>query len=653
VDDIKPRKQLHKIDDLEGRLYGRDFETVLPDAEQHFSGQKNPHSNTQTNSQKSWKSYDDLQPSSEQVPFTPRVVTHSFFKKTLLFSFVFFLVCAGIFAFMMYRGLNVVSSDNVVITFLGPVQIAAGDELDTDIVVTNQNSSPIENATINIEYPDGTKSTQDATADQLHSSISVGEIAAHAYVQKTAKAIIFGELNAIQHIKVSVTYTLTNSSAVYNKDKVYDVAIISTPISLTLDSQSQVSTGDQTSIVATIVSNSHVPLSNLIVRADYPFGYTFNGSDPAPVQSTNNVWSLSSLKPGEKKQITIRGVLQGEQNDQRAVRLNVGVRDEANPNAIAVRYTTQSTLFTLQKPPLAVAITLNGSSDATQQVDQGQTVSGSIAVTNNSSDTIHAISLSGVISGEIFDSQSFRADQGVYRSDIKSVTWDSTKDADLQSLAPGQQAQVNFTLATTRNATKNSSVTIKVAAQGSLIASGQQARSLSGSAQSVLTVGTQAAVIPQTLYGIGPFKNRGSIPPKINKKTTYTILLSVTDSINDIAGAEVHATLPTFVTWLGVTSPNSESVSWNSDKNEVVWHVGNVPAQTGITKSSRQVYIQVELNPTIEQLGAEPQLMQQIYLTATDSFTGKPITSGTKYVTTRLSSESKYNQDDATPIVSQ
>ena len=70
-----------------------------------------------------------------------------------LFSIIFF-IGAGIFAsFLFFSGSNTVSTRNVNIAIDGPTEVRAGDVLPLQVVVTNQNTVPMELTDLVVEFP--------------------------------------------------------------------------------------------------------------------------------------------------------------------------------------------------------------------------------------------------------------------------------------------------------------------------------------------------------------------------------------------------------------------------------------------------------------------------------------------------------------------
>jgi len=244
------------------------------------------------------------------------------------------------------------------------------------------------------------------------------------------------------------------------------------------------------------------------------------------------------------------------------------------------------------------------------------------------------------------------AGSGFYRSVDNTIIWDKTTLDRLATLNPGDDVNLNFTFATIPSSVKFENGTMNLAAKvvGNQAASNGAARTISSSQKTTVLAQTSVGLISRAVYTVGPFANRGPIPPKANNKTTYTIIWTATNSLNDARGAQVVATLPTNVSWLGAVSPASESVSWNQDKSEVVWNIGDLSASAGSSKSPREVAFQVELLPSLNQVGQPATLVIAPTISATDTFTNAPLGVQTRDLNTALSTDPKFGGEEANVI---
>ena len=112
------------------------------------------------------------------------------------------------------------------------------------------------------------------------------------------------------------------------------------------------------------------------------------------------------------------------------------------------------------------------------------------------------------------------------------------------------------------------------------------------------------------------------MPPKEKEETTYTIVWQVTNGTNEISNATIRSTLPTYITWKGVVSSDSENVIYNELGGEVVWNAAKIEAGAGITREPKEVAFQVGLIPSVTQVNKSPVLITETTLTAMDDFTG-------------------------------
>lgn len=637
---MDPRKT-ENIDNLQHEIYKRDFKSTLPPTTQHFSEHE-------VDVEKQWQH--NIPSQDPTIPPPPKkVVAASFFRKILTFSIIFFVVSAALLVYMFLNGWNIISANNVSISFLGPVTIAAGDELSFDVVIDNQNRSAIENATLYIDYPDGTKEVQDITQDLLHDTFDIGEVPSKMNVRRTSRSILFGELNSQQNIKVAIEYGIKNSNASYRKEKEYEVTISSTPITITVVHPEQVISNNSIEFKASIISNSNVALTNVLLKVEYPFGFTYNSATPSPTYESS-YWLIPTLNPGEKVDIALVGQVQGEQNDERVFRFTVGAQSPKNQKDMVTRYLSQRQSVFVQRPPLAVSMNLNGSSTPVLITKQGDSIQGKIDVVNNLPTQVVDNKIELVLTGQLFDPSTVRSNTGFYQSSNNTIYWDKISVSKLEKLDPGEKVSVTFDFSTkeaSAESIKNSTMSLRAKATGRRVSETDPQNVVTSVVKKDVRIQTSIGVLSQVVYSTGPFKNKGPIPPKADTKTTYTVTLSATNSSNDVRGAEVKAVLPSYVRWVGATYPASESITWNSDKNEVIWRVGDVVAGTGGTRPARQVAFQIELTPSITQVGKEVGLVGEISMVATDSFTNAVITATGKDLSTRLINDPKYSGEEA------
>ena len=148
------------------------------------------------------------------------------------------------------------------------------------------------------------------------------------------------------------------------------------------------------------------------------------------------------------------------------------------------------------------------------------------------------------------------------------------------------------------------------------------------------------------MYFTGPFENSGPVPPKAEQETTYSIVWTVTNNLNNVSGAKVIAKLPSYMAWNNVTSPSSENISYDSVTGEVVWNLGAVSAETGFSKSKREVAFQVTLKPSLTQIGSSPNIIEEQILSGKDDYSDIQVTDRRNDLNIRLVDDPGFTEGD-------
>jgi hypothetical protein len=130
--------------------------------------------------------------------------------------------------------------------------------------------------------------------------------------------------------------------------------------------------------------------------------------------------------------------------------------------------------------------------------------------------------------------------------------------------------------------------------------------------------------------------NSGPIPPKVEQKTTYTVVWSLSNTANNISKVQVRSSLPSWVKFMGNFSPATEDLVYNDSTKEIVWNVGSIPKGTGITETGKDVSFQVELSPSLSQLNTTPVIINSATLTGHDDFANVDVKVNKTLLNTRL-----------------
>jgi Domain of unknown function DUF11 len=569
----------------------------------------------------------------------------SWTKIFFIFALVFFFLAAAAAAYVYFGGKNFISSKNVDIAVNAPVTIAAGDLLSLGITITNSNNADLETADLSITYPDGARNPANQSVPLIYQDASLGVINAGEAYSTTTSVIFFGSKGDTEDINLTLNYTVKGSNATFSKQKVFEVSLGTTPVTLTVSQPQSVTSGDTFTTTVDLVSNSTDVLKDVVIQGEYPYGFAVTDTSPAADNQASNLWNIGDLAPGAKKTITVQGVLSGQDGEQRTFRFLSGVGQNGGTDHPDNLATVENTID-ISRPDLDLSVKLNGDDSATYSAPAGQIINGTIHYQNNLPDNIQNGMIVVSLSGQALDKFSVKTQGGGFYDSVQNtITWNPSNTSNLASLAPGATGDLNFQFSSLSNLPANAAnqeIDLGTIFSGAPV--GGQALQVADTHS--VKLGSQVTLGASSLYSKGPFANTGAIPPKAEKPTTYTVALTLKDTQNDIMNPQITATLGSNVTWNNQTSVGSGNISYNDSTHTVTWNDVKLLSGTGFSLPTQTIYFQVSLTPSIGQIGSPALLISNIAFSGQDVFTNQPVQLTAPAVTTLFDSDPKFVQGD-------
>ncbi len=559
-------------------------------------------------------------------------------KRILWWTAGFFLLAAAVALFVFYRGNNLILASNVVLKVTGPLEIAAGQELSLQVEVENKNNAALELADLIVEYPSGTRQAGAVDKALARERLPLGTIAPGQSARKLVRAVLFGEKGARVPIKLTVEYRLAQSSAIFDKTENYEVTIGSTPLLLSLNVPAEVNSNQEILLEVEAQSNAESVITNPVLIMSYPAGFRFIQATPVPTRG-QNIWSLPSLKPGARARVQIRGTLEGQDDEQESFRAAAGTIETDTALELAATYGSAFETVTIKRPFVGLDVALNQSTASEYIADSREPVRVDIGWVNNLPGEITAGEIQATLAGRPLDPTSVSAPKGFYNSTQNTILWNQTSDSKLAQISAGDAGQISFTFASLSlvsaegAALRQPVLDLVVKFKGKHLDDNGKAVPVYSEVKRKIKFSSAVQLAAKTLQRTGAFTNHGPLPPKVGAETSYTIVWSVLNSANSLDAAQVSATLPPYVRWLGATKPSSETVKFSgaeSSGGEVVWQLGQVAPGTGTAGPAREVSFQVALTPSVSQVGSAPVLVSEATLSAFDTFTKATLTAKLK-----------------------
>ncbi len=637
-------KDQDRIEELRKRLYARGKPTPksdlhrLKDTPQSVPTSWRHKSDTPVSDNK--KVHPDPLPSDQKntLAMAPKKRKRSYRIKLLLVGIIVFVSAVSISSAVLLFGNKSISGENITLAVSGPFTIGGGEVLPIQVGITNDNVVPIESATLIVEYPLGTKSANEERNELFIERLTLDTIESGQTVNVPLRAIVFGEENDEKEIKVSIEYRVQGSNATFFKEAdPLRFKINSSPITLRIDSLKKVSSGQETDIELTITSNAQNALSEVLVQAEYPFGFDFTRADPEPIRG-QSTWLITDLAPEESQTITITGVVIGKETDEYAINFTIGVPGERDNFSMASVFATAQTVFEIEQPFLDIQLELAGSVNGEAVVEPGQQVGGAIVIRNTLEDTLYDIQVEVQLGGNAVSDLDVGPPNGFYDSLNNKIIWDVSNAPDLQELFPGKKERLSFSVKPSATVQQTPQITFDVNVKARRVSESAVTEELVGTAQGIVKVASQPKVLADIGYNSGLFPDSGPVPPRAEQKTTYSASFMIQNGSNDISNAVVTAALPPYVTWTGNTS-GAGTISYDEVRRVVTWAAGDIKANAATFAS-----FQVAIIPSKTQIDTTPVVIGEQRLKATDLFTNTVVRSVSPAITTEMSTETGYER---------
>lgn len=557
--------------------------------------------------------------------------------KFLIGSGIFFVLAVGGAAVFFFSGGNYISPQNIDLQIVAPSLVDGGTAANLQFIVTNRNSAELQLVDLVIDYPDGTRDPKNTIQTLLHQRISVGTIAPGQQIKLTSSAVFYGSEGVTQSIKATLEYSVQGSNAVFVKEAEEPVTIGSSPVSVSVDAPSEAIAGQPFNITVTVQSNSSTPVEDVLVQAQYPFGFSVRSSSPK-AESGSTLWRLGTMAPGAVQVIRLSGSIDGQDGDQRVFRFMTGTNKDQTAGKIQVPFLSVPLTITVHRPFITASIAVDGKTGSKVSAAAGKALQGTVTWQNNLSDPVSDVQIKLKFSGPMLDRNSIDPGNGFYQSSDSSITWSSAQDPTLAQVPPGGTGTLNFSFGTLVPGAggvvyTNPTVGLDLSVAAVRAGQGDVPEQVSSAASMEVSLASSATVLAQALHFTGPFTNSGSMPPRSGSPTLYTVQWTVKNSSNTVAGATVSTVLPPYTTFVAA---QDSAITYDAGSRTVRWSLGDIGAGVGYSSVARVGYFQVSLTPSDSQVGQAPQLTGATALSGTDRFAQVQVTASAEAPTTRL-----------------
>ncbi len=545
-------------------------------------------------------------------PPVPAPKKRSLRTMVIMGGVAFFLVSSIVASLMLVFGNQDISANNIKISTQAPFAVGGGEEARITVSVQNNNAVAITDATLIVEYPNGTEIDGTRARELTVKRYALSAVARGESVNTELRPHLFGEEHDEKEIKISLEYHVAGSAATfYRESDSVRVQISSSPVSIVLDSVSTITSGQEYVLTATIISNSDTELRNVLVSAAYPRTFDVKRVEPTAVAG-RNTWRIDSLKPGEQTKITIVGVLSGAQQTIQAIDVSVGLASDVNTSKLASVLSTARTEVLIEAPFLGIDLSVNQKTGETISLPLDTTVTGSVRITNTLPNTIYDVALTVHLAGSAYSPQNLSVQDGYFDVGANTITFDKIEDSRLAQMAPGETREMSFSLTPNTAAGRTPEINLSIDAAAARTSNTSATRDLSAAQSMNIRFVSSMAGFASIEPGEGPY------PPHVGKETHYKATFSVEGGGNEYVGVGLTALVPRGVSIIGDLPAG---VVWDASVRKLTWTIGALPAG-----ASKQVQVTFGHTPTTLDVGSVPTIVQAQTLSGTDRFTKDVVT---------------------------
>jgi hypothetical protein len=563
-----------------------------------------------------------------------------------LFALVgaFAIVGGGIFFAFRYG----TTAKGVAISVQGPREVNRGVPFEISVQIANDIDSFVKEGALSVTFTGGILSA-DNFSNKTVLSESVGDLGGGSLTRKAFKFFAVGETNSVQ--KVRVKFSFVSGRTQYEIQEEKEITIGDPAIAIEIKKPDQVVSGSDYNMQIEYKNVSQFDFSDVALQVKYPGEFSFKEASYNPA-SLDNFWRVGEVKAGAGGSIQITGSLDASEKNSFDFPASAFVTFLGSDYLVAEK---TANVF-IAPSPIILNITANGSDRYVARVNEK--IVYAIRYENKSGISLADTVIEARLSGDVFDFSTIQTNGG-FDSRTNTIVWNASRVPELALLSPGGTGEVRFevrtlpTLPVKRASDKNFVLTTSARMDSPSVPYYLSADKTSGFASSETRVAGVVMFDAQGFYrdSLAQIVNNGTLPPKVNAATQYTIHWVIKNYGSDLRDVVVKGSLEGGVRWTGVVKSNIGSVpEYNSRTQEVTWSVDKIQANRGLFGDVVEAVFQVEGVPNITQEGGPQRLVGISLFSAIDDFTGTAVSGRDDGITTALPDDKTVGRGEGTVV---
>jgi len=486
--------------------------------------------------------------------------------------------------------------------------IISGSASKFALVYENRDGRDLENAILEIVYPDGFRFIESApqSQDGAGREFSLGEISAGGTGSVKITGIFNGSPQETQVLRAKIYFQQKGITAQFSQSVDSALSLQAPDFNLRITAPAQIVNNQKIEYALSFQNISDTDLDRVQLRLAYPDGFKFLTSDP--VSPDNTVWEIGAMKIGQEVKLNIAGTMSGRVSEDKTLQADVGYIGSDGT------FVLQSRTFTstrIAPSPLSVESEVDNSGN----ISEGDQVRYQITYKNTGGVGMSNVKIIMRLDENAIDYSTLLAEGGALVG--KDVIWNPAGVPALRLLAPQTSGTLSLNFATKRDLS-SSGVENPIIRSRIVISSNELPEPVDGGETSV-KVKTKLRLTASYEYV------SGALPLAPGQETVYRIKFKLSNAVNQAGDAIWTAVLntPTLDLVDGSIIPESsaEDFKYNAASGRIFWHAGTLAPF-----SSKEVSFLVKVLPSAADRLSGLSLVKSLQATAQDEFSGDEIT---------------------------
>ena len=569
-------------------------------------------------------------------------VAESNFKKLnlskLMGSKIFWVAAGIVVLFVIFLFFSsVFNFQNIDLKIDGEKEIKSGQKISWNVTAINRNKKDIEDASLVFSVLD---SLNPGGVSIFRDRVNIGKIESGDSILHEFETIVFGGRGRNLEARALLEYKPKGSSSFFVEEEFFPFVIAQSPVTVSFSMPNEARVGDEVKIGVRYFSQSEEKLEKLFLKIDYPAGFEYKTSSKKPVEN-NKLWEIGELKPGEEGFFEVFGILKESPSSV----LNFGASIGMKSGEDFLSFDETSGALVLRLSYFGVDVLPKGEREK-YIASLGEEIPFLVEWKNNLPEAVEDAILELYLEGDTVDLSSVRARDGLFISKDKKIIWNPSLYKDFANISPGDSGFLSFSFKIKKeisllNVVKNQSVRLKALFKPGKKVPGFEDTNVFGESEEQIPISSTIQFSQKGFYFDSIIPNTGSLPPKSGAETTYTIVWSLANPLNDVKNLIVKATLPSYVNFKEIFIPSSANVVFDKNSGVLEWQVGLLEAGTGFIKPALSLSFQIGVVPSVTHVGASPTVISQAEVSGIDSFTEKIIIDSENEIATDMRDDIK------------